>query len=147
MKNKKSQQRTESFYAIKWNAGILTLLDQRKLPNEVIYLDYASALDIADAIKKMVVRGAMAWVSGSGIGSFFFGGMGIGCFKNSGPLIQVDSSSCFTFIGRVPIYAGLYSVGICCHWSADETVQIRSRLAVTYHGYLSVLLLIHDKTS
>ena len=60
MKNKKSQQRTESFYAIKWNAGILTLLDQRKLPNEVIYHDYASALDIADAIKKMVVRGAPA---------------------------------------------------------------------------------------
>ena len=60
MKNKKSQQQTESFYAIKWNAGILTLLDQRKLPNEVIYHDYTSALDIADAIKKMVVRGAPA---------------------------------------------------------------------------------------
>ena len=60
MKNKKLQQQTGSFYAIKWNAGSLTLLDQRKLPNEVIYHDYTSALDIADAIKKMVVRGAPA---------------------------------------------------------------------------------------
>ena len=60
MKNKKSQLQAESFYAVKWNAGVLTLLDQRKLPNEVIYHDYASALDIADAIKKMVVRGAPA---------------------------------------------------------------------------------------
>ena len=60
MKNKKSQTEVESFYAVKWNAGVLTLLDQRKLPEEVIYLDYISALDVADAISKMVVRGAPA---------------------------------------------------------------------------------------
>ena len=60
MKNKKSQTEVESFYAVKWNAGVLTLLDQRKLPEEVIYLDYTSALDVADAISKMVVRGAPA---------------------------------------------------------------------------------------
>ena len=36
------------------------LLDQRKLPNEVVYLDYSSALDVANAIKEMVVRGAPA---------------------------------------------------------------------------------------
>ena len=50
MKDKKSQLQAESFYAVKWNAGVLTLLDQRKLPNEVIYRDYNSAISIADAI-------------------------------------------------------------------------------------------------
>ena len=60
MKNKKSQTEVESFYAVKWDAGVLTLLDQRKLPEEVIYLDYISALEVADAISKMVVRGAPA---------------------------------------------------------------------------------------
>jgi len=61
LKDKKSQLRqTESFYAVKWNAGILTLLDQRKLPNEVVYRDYTSAVSVADAINQMVVRGAPA---------------------------------------------------------------------------------------
>jgi methylthioribose-1-phosphate isomerase len=50
----------ESFAAVKWNAGMLTLLDQRKLPREIIYLDYDSALAVAAAIKDMVVRGAPA---------------------------------------------------------------------------------------
>jgi len=60
LKDKKTQLQAESFYAVKWNAGVLTLLDQRKLPNEVIYRDYTSAASIANAISKMVVRGAPA---------------------------------------------------------------------------------------
>lgn len=39
---------------------MLTLLDQRKLPKEKIYLDYDSAREVADAITDMVVRGAPA---------------------------------------------------------------------------------------
>ena len=50
----------ESFAAVQWNAGMLTLLDQRKLPNEIIYLDFDSAREVADAITDMVVRGAPA---------------------------------------------------------------------------------------
>ena len=60
MKNKESEPQIETFTAVKWNAGVLMLLDQRKLPNEVVYLDYSSALDVANAIKEMVVRGAPA---------------------------------------------------------------------------------------
>ena len=52
LKNKKSKQHIESFYAVKWDAGNLVLLDQRKLPNEVIYKRYSTAFDIANAIKK-----------------------------------------------------------------------------------------------
>ncbi|MAJ90619.1 MAG: S-methyl-5-thioribose-1-phosphate isomerase [Legionellales bacterium] len=60
LKNKKSKQHIESFSAVKWDAGNLVLLDQRKLPNEVIYKRYSSAFDTANAIKEMVVRGAPA---------------------------------------------------------------------------------------
>ena len=56
LKNKKSKQHIESFSAVKWDAGNLVLLDQRKLPNEVIYKRYSSAFDTANAIKEMVVR-------------------------------------------------------------------------------------------
>ncbi len=50
----------ESFAAVQWNKGMLTLLDQRKLPQELIYLDYDSCHEVADAITNMVVRGAPA---------------------------------------------------------------------------------------
>ena len=50
----------ENFAAVKWNAGMLTLLDQRRLPREKIYLDYDSPKAVADAITAMVVRGAPA---------------------------------------------------------------------------------------
>lgn len=46
--------------AIRWEAGTLTLLDQRRLPGEVIYRDYVDAVDVATAIHDMVVRGAPA---------------------------------------------------------------------------------------
>lgn len=55
-----SEYPPESFAAVQWNAGMLTLLDQRKLPNEIIYLDYDSCSLVAAAIKDMVVRGAPA---------------------------------------------------------------------------------------
>lgn len=55
-----SKNITESFAAVKWNAGKLTLLDQRKLPQEIICLDYESAAEVAAAIKDMIVRGAPA---------------------------------------------------------------------------------------
>jgi methylthioribose-1-phosphate isomerase len=55
-----SKNISESFAAVQWNVGMLTLLDQRKLPHEIIYLDYDSADAVADAITDMVVRGAPA---------------------------------------------------------------------------------------
>lgn len=45
---------------ITWIDGHLRLLDQRRLPQEVVYLDYWEAEAVADAIRTMVVRGAPA---------------------------------------------------------------------------------------
>lgn len=43
-----------------WRDGHLVLMDQRRLPHEVSYLDCKSCRDVAEAIKEMVVRGAPA---------------------------------------------------------------------------------------
>ncbi len=60
MDNDKLEFPPEAFSAVKWNAGMLSLLDQRKLPREINYLNYDSASAVAIAIKDMVVRGAPA---------------------------------------------------------------------------------------
>ena len=46
--------------AIKWEKDQLSLLDQRVLPEQVLYLEYSRSCDIAKAITDMVVRGAPA---------------------------------------------------------------------------------------
>ncbi|MEO5339070.1 MAG: S-methyl-5-thioribose-1-phosphate isomerase [Magnetococcus sp. MYC-9] len=43
-----------------WKEGKVRMLDQRALPHEEIYLEFASAQEVADAIRAMVVRGAPA---------------------------------------------------------------------------------------
>ncbi len=60
MSNKKRPYPTATFAAVKWHTGILTLLDQRQLPGEVVYLEHDSATAVAASIKAMVVRGAPA---------------------------------------------------------------------------------------
>ena len=49
-----------SFQAICWTDSGLRLLDQRRLPQAEIYLDYVDAPAVAEAIRDMVVRGAPA---------------------------------------------------------------------------------------
>jgi len=46
--------------SVRWNADHLELLDQRLLPEEVVYLDLTTSKDIWDAIKELKVRGAPA---------------------------------------------------------------------------------------
>jgi methylthioribose-1-phosphate isomerase len=45
---------------IQWNETCLTLLDQRKLPTEAVYITCRSWQAVGDAIRDMVVRGAPA---------------------------------------------------------------------------------------
>ncbi|RLB64236.1 MAG: S-methyl-5-thioribose-1-phosphate isomerase [Deltaproteobacteria bacterium] len=45
---------------IKYNDGVLSLMDQRRLPTEEIWLDYTDYQEVAEAIRSMVVRGAPA---------------------------------------------------------------------------------------
>ena len=45
---------------LRWADGSLHLLDQTKIPHQVVYVRCTSAAEVAQAIKTMVVRGAPA---------------------------------------------------------------------------------------
>ena len=50
-----------SFYTVKWlEPGLVSMIDQRKLPHEVVYNQYKDPESVAGAIKDMVIRGAPA---------------------------------------------------------------------------------------
>ena len=59
-----------TFHTITWidEGGICQMLDQRKLPHEVIYNDYTTYQEVADAIRTMVIRGAPAIGAAAGYG-------------------------------------------------------------------------------
>jgi methylthioribose-1-phosphate isomerase len=48
------------FKTIEWKGDRVRLLDQRRLPNEVRYIDCKDASAVAQAIRKMAIRGAPA---------------------------------------------------------------------------------------
>ena len=50
----------DSIRAVQWKNDKLILLDQRRLPGEEIYLEFAGVESVAQAITDMVVRGAPA---------------------------------------------------------------------------------------
>lgn len=49
-----------SVHPIIWENGRLRLLDQRRLPHEIVYIENDTAAEVAEAIRAMVVRGAPA---------------------------------------------------------------------------------------
>lgn len=59
-----------TFHTIIWinDGNICQMLDQRKLPHEVVYNDYTSYQEVADAIRTMVIRGAPAIGAAAGYG-------------------------------------------------------------------------------
>ena len=45
---------------IEWKNGIVSMLDQTKLPIEVVYFDCKTYQDVAKGIKDLIIRGAPA---------------------------------------------------------------------------------------
>jgi methylthioribose-1-phosphate isomerase len=66
-----------------WKKGKLLLLDQTKLPRVKIYVSCTTAQDVAQAIKKMIVRGAPA----IGVAAAFGFALGAKQIKSSKPSI------------------------------------------------------------
>lgn len=56
------------YYSLKWMGERLSMVDQRLLPLQEVYLEYTDVRDVADAIRSMVVRGAPAIGSAAGYG-------------------------------------------------------------------------------
>ena len=48
------------FQALEWRDGAVVMLDQRKLPGEIDYIEYRDYHGVAEAITDMVIRGAPA---------------------------------------------------------------------------------------
>ena len=49
-----------AYRSIEWRDGMVRMLDQRLLPHQTVYLDYADYRQVATAIREMVIRGAPA---------------------------------------------------------------------------------------
>ncbi|MEM3008200.1 MAG: S-methyl-5-thioribose-1-phosphate isomerase [Candidatus Nitrosotenuis sp.] len=49
-----------SLRTVDWKNNKLVMIDQTKLPNELVFVEFSDYLDVANAIKTMVVRGAPA---------------------------------------------------------------------------------------
>jgi methylthioribose-1-phosphate isomerase len=45
---------------VEWDAGVVRMIDQRKLPHEYVEVEFTDYRDVATAIKEMYVRGAPA---------------------------------------------------------------------------------------
>ena len=49
-----------SLRTVEWKDNAVVMIDQTKLPNELVYVTYTDYKDVADAIRNLVVRGAPA---------------------------------------------------------------------------------------
>ncbi|MGE5123764.1 MAG: S-methyl-5-thioribose-1-phosphate isomerase [Acidobacteriaceae bacterium] len=58
----------EDYYSVRWRDGVVSMLDQRLLPGEVVYREFTLCSEVADAIKKMIIRGAPAIGVAAGYG-------------------------------------------------------------------------------
>ena len=56
------------YFSVRMANGVVTMIDQRLLPAETVYIDYTDYRVLADAIRDMVVRGAPAIGAAAGFG-------------------------------------------------------------------------------
>ena len=62
------------YFSVRWENGVVRMLDQRLLPGEVKYLDYLACNEVAWAIQQMIIRGgpAIGIAAGFGLGLVAF---------------------------------------------------------------------------
>jgi methylthioribose-1-phosphate isomerase len=107
---------------LQYKAGVLSLLDQRALPNDEIWLDYDDFEDVADAIQTMVVRGAPA------IGCTAAYGVAIGA-RQGAPLDQVFAALAATRPTAVNLF-----------WALDRMRQIGPDPEALEHAAIAIHL-------
>ena len=56
------------YFSIRWMDGVVRMLDQRLLPEKVVYRDFKKCSEVASAIREMVIRGAPAIGVAAGFG-------------------------------------------------------------------------------
>ncbi len=60
MKIDRCQEQPDYFISLRWRGDCLLILDQRRLPEEEVYLEAKTPEELAEAIRTMAVRGAPA---------------------------------------------------------------------------------------
>jgi methylthioribose-1-phosphate isomerase len=76
------------FKTIEWKGDRVRMLDQRKLPREVRYLDCRNASSVAEAIRTMAIRGAPA----IGVAAAMGIALGAKKIRSSNPLVFTDAA-------------------------------------------------------
>jgi methylthioribose-1-phosphate isomerase len=94
------------FRPIKYSDGILHLIDQRRLPTDEIWLEYNDYIEIAEAIRNMVVRGAPAIGVTAAYGAYF-GARAIDADNYNDFVIQFDQV-CKFLAGTRPTAVNLF---------------------------------------
>ncbi len=56
------------YFSIRWMDGMVRMLDQRLLPEKEVYRDFTNCIEVVEAIRKMVIRGAPAIGVAAGFG-------------------------------------------------------------------------------
>lgn len=104
--------------ALQWNSGILTLIDQTKLPTEVTYITTDDYRVVAKAIKELQVRGAPA------IGAAAAFGLVLGAKE----LLTLKSED---FVGKLTEIAGYLKsqrpTAVNLFWAIDRMLSVASR--------------------
>src|SRR5690242_14082422 len=54
------EEKVQLLKTVSWDNGCLVVIDQTKLPNALVYLRLSHYMEVASAIKNLVVRGAPA---------------------------------------------------------------------------------------
>ncbi len=75
---------------IKWSNGKIIMIDQRRLPWKEVYRTYGDYRGVAEAIEKMVIRGAPA----IGVAAAFGVALGVSKFRHSGNLEKSFEKVC-----------------------------------------------------
>jgi methylthioribose-1-phosphate isomerase len=57
-----------SYFTIRWVGDRVRMIDQRRLPQELVYIDCRTAESVAEAIRNMTIRGAPAIGAAAGFG-------------------------------------------------------------------------------
>lgn len=76
VKDNEEADRMNSFKTIEWKDNMVLMIDQRKLPGKEVYVECATSEEVAECIRKLVIRGAPAIGIAAAMG-MALGAMGI----------------------------------------------------------------------
>ncbi|MCI0568241.1 MAG: S-methyl-5-thioribose-1-phosphate isomerase [Acidobacteria bacterium] len=129
------------FRTIDWSGGAVVMLDQTRLPAEVIYRRYERAEEVAEAIRSMVIRGAPA------IGVAAAMGIALG-MKEAGGSSMVDLERRMENLSKV--FAATRPTAVNLFWAINRMRRtFESTRGLTPAGAVAALekeaLLIRDE--